>query len=284
MNLKKKKIMKKYPVDDLFARKLGNWQPKPSADLWRQIEQRQKRKTRRLEGWHWYAAASVALMLMVGYAVWTRQLKVLSGTTQEFVSVDRIREPEVDIADSRDSIAGGSSALANSEIQENKKRGEGQSMKIPRQSQQTVAVKEFVNQPEVLETEPVLDRLEVAAIQKIETSPESLVMEGKSKKGGYPKEVRPEIANESLTAQAQAQDRVIIAHIETSDIEQEDQRSSKFIRILRQLKNAKQGEAIEWDEVGFNPKKLMARADERLRNEEEKVSRRYQELKEKTNL
>lgn len=273
--------MKKHQVDDLFARKLRDWQPKPSADLWKQIEDRQEGKIRRLAGWYWYAAASVALM-MVSYVVWISRSEVLPGTNREFAVVDQIRESKVDTAGNGASIANGRGALANSGIQENENRVLPQGMKVPRQSEQATAGKEYVVQPGVLEAEPVLDRLEVAAIQKIETAPESLVPDVKSKIVVHPLEVHPEITNESLVAQAEG--RVIIAHIETSEVGQEDHRSSKFIRILRQLKNAKQGEAIEWDEVGFNPKKLMARADERLRNEEEKVSKRYQELKDKTNL
>jgi len=31
-------------------------------------------------------------------------------------------------------------------------------------------------------------------------------------------------------------------------------------KVWKQLKNAKNGEKVDWDEVGFNPNKLLAKA------------------------
>jgi hypothetical protein len=41
---------------------------------------------------------------------------------------------------------------------------------------------------------------------------------------------------------------------------------------------------VDWEEVGFNPKSLVAKVDDHLRNGEEKVSEKYHNLKEKTKL
>jgi hypothetical protein len=38
-------------------------------------------------------------------------------------------------------------------------------------------------------------------------------------------------------------------------------KTSRFTRVFRQLKNARAGEKVNWDEVGFNPKAVLARLD-----------------------
>jgi hypothetical protein len=59
--------------------------------------------------------------------------------------------------------------------------------------------------------------------------------------------------------------------VETGPSEADDKpRGSRFSRVFRQLKNARAGEKVDWDEVGFNPKDLVARVDDRLRNRDDK--------------
>ena len=270
--------MKKHPVDDLFVRKLADWQPKASPDLLRRLEDRQKEKSRRLVGWYWYAAASVALVLMAGYVVWQSQSPAIINRDQEFAVTDRKRQPKVNTSDS-DAM---NSAPTSARVEVHGTRTVLETTVQPGQRKQSVVKVNSEMPPQTQEPETFLDRVEVVSIQKKETTPESLMLDSKSVASLQPLDLRPEIMNEGLAEQNKG--RVIIAHIETDNLIPEDPKSSKFIRILRQLKNAKQGEAIEWDEVGFNPKKLMARADERLKNEEEKVSKKYQELKDKTKL
>lgn len=274
--------MKKHPVDDLFARKLDDWQPKPSPDLWKRIEDRQEGRVRRLTGWYWYAAASVVLVLMAGYVVWQSQSKVLPGTNRELAKVKQIRQSKENASSLRDLSPDSGMTLSNRKLEENESGVVVKDIRLTNPKMYMAAKIKSNVQSQVQELDAVSDNVEVAAIQKKETDSESLIQDSKSKTSFQPLDIRPEIANESLIDQAK--ERVIIVHIETDDVNQEGQKTSKLIRILRQLKNAKQGEAIEWDEVGFNPKKLVARADERLRNEEEKVSKRYQELKDKTKL
>jgi hypothetical protein len=281
MNIKKKQSMKKHQVDDLFARRLADWQPKASPDLWKRIEDRQVSKVQRLRGWYWYAAASVALLLMVGYVtIWKRQPGLPQGLKREIATVGQIRQSKEMISDSGSIFRNSAEPLWGGE--ESESNTVEQSLSLPIQKVETLATKETTIDRQIDKHEPPSKNIEVATIQKNAISPEVLIQENKSNTLIESLDISPETTKESLAEQAKG--RVIIAHVEIDELHQEDQRSSKFIRILRQLKNAKQGEAIEWEEVGFNPKKMMARADERLRNEEEKVSKKYQELKDKTTL
>lgn len=268
--------MKKHPVDDLFTRKLTDWQPEVTNQLWDRIEARQGKVPRRL-GWYWYAAASVTILVLAGYVVWQSEGGGSTGDKRGVATEEQMKQrarPEQlpEIVPSEKTIV-----LASSD----------EARKSTSQKPITTQNRRVMNTGEVVmvkTNEPVVlpERMEVAAIQRKHTAPESLIAENEEGHSLTPTAVQPGIVGNSFHDTATG--RVVVAHIELAPLKEDESKNSKFIRVLRQLKNAKQGEAIEWDEVGFNPKKLMARADERLKNEEEKISKKYQELKDKTNL
>ena len=268
--------MKKHPVDDLFARKLTDWQPKASAQLWERIEARHEKVPRRL-GWYWYAAASVAILVLAGYVVWQSEAVEISGSKREVATSEQMKpaiQPE--------SLAKASpSANATGLVSKGESREAISPTQVATQIR-TVKVSEQALLVKSNEPVGISEKMEVAAIQREVIAPESLIAANTEATSLQPPAIKSEILKEAFPTLSTG--RVVIAHVEIDPHIEDEPRSSKFIRVLRQLKNAKQGEAIEWDEVGFNPKKLMARADERLKNEEEKISKKYQELKDKTNL
>lgn len=268
--------MKKHPVDDLFARKLTDWQPKTTVPLWERIEARQEKVPRRL-GWYWYAAASVAILVLAGYVVWQSGIVEISGGKREVATTEQMKPTVLPESLAKTSPSDKAIGLAS----------EGKSREAISPTQVATQISKVRISEEVLlvkSKEPVgiSEKMEVAAIQKEVIAPESLIAEKLEGTSLQPTAIKPEIVKEALPALSTG--RVVIAHVETAPKLEDEPRSSKFIRVLRQLKNAKQGEAIEWDEIGFNPRKLMARADERLKSEEEKISNKYQELKDKTKL
>lgn len=272
--------MKKHPVDDLFARKLTDWQPQASSDLWKRIEAGQHKKPRRLSGWYGHAAASAALVLMGGYMVWQSQSAGLPERSREFAAVDQSPQARVDTYDPE--AVDNAPPLASVEINKTGPSAVPKEDTSPSQIKRDVSKAVPVIEAQVQVPNPLLYQIEVATIQKTQTDPESLIAENRETASLRSLDILPKVVEESSADVAKG--RVIVARIEMDDAAGDDQKSSKFVRILRQLKNAKQGEAIEWEEVGFNPKKLVARADERLRNEEEKVSKKYQQLKDRTKL
>lgn len=266
--------MKKHPVDNLFARKLSNWEPETSPDLWKRIEAKQKKETRRLGGWYWYAAAGIILTLLSGYLVWQSESFRLNNIGEKVAQTqtearrkqdsgieNMIHKPEL-VADAQPEIAINDNNPEKKPIRQNTASSERNN--LANQSKSVAA--------------PLLDKIEVAAIEREEIEPEPIAVD----KGEIAVQLPVEASSIGKEIDEPSKTRVIIAHVQPE--EQNDQKSSKFSRILRQLKNAKEGEAVDWDEVGFNPKKLMARADERIKNGEEKISKQYQNLKEKTKL
>ncbi|WP_207507331.1 hypothetical protein [Telluribacter humicola] len=272
--------MKKHPVDDLFARKLNTWEPEPSSDVWQRIQAGQQKKQRRLGGWYWYAAASVALVLTVGYVVWKGQADESTPLGEK--SLAKVQMP-VQQTPARPADQQAAEPSMNTEVYQVPADVKGPvTSSQEREALAMGTAREKASEVESVadkELEPAL-RMEVATLSKEEVSTPATTIT--SPELSVPATQPVEDISKAL--RQNAENRVVIAHVEVEDELDDNQKSSRLIRILRQLKNAKEGEAVNWNEVGINPKKLMARADERIRNEEEKVSKQYNTLKEKLEL
>lgn len=271
--------MKKHPIDDLFARKLSSWEPKASPDLWNKIAEKQQTSSRKGGWWYWYAAAGVVLVMMAGYLVWQGQSSALQSANTTVAKLDVLREPtqenqRIVEQDSDQAMLATLDDLNN---------------EIPTRRQSPPSVTVLDTNPTVEKEEKylsVIDIPDLKPIQKEGGATYTSEISEKSMPVIVPVATEMALGMSEESKIVQPQNRVIVAHILVSEDETKPDglKSSKFIKVLRQLKNVKEGDAVDWEEVGFNPKKLIARADERLKNEEEKVSKYYQNLKEKTKL
>ena len=264
-------------IDILFARKISNLEKTPSPGLWQRIEQGQKKETRRLGSWLWYAAASVTVLLTAGYFVWQNQ-SLRFEPKGRMAQTEQVINPKEEKLDSHAWRPGETKDLASvQETKPAKSNNQSRSMRV-----ETLATIIKAAAPTQQETEqiPILGGIEIAKVEKATVNPEQLL--AKTEEAKSLQTVDVQVPGTLLAALSQK--RVIVAHVEMETFDKENPEPPKFIRIMRQLKNAKQGDEVEWDKLGFNPKRILARADERLRNGEEKISDKYQELKNKTKL
>jgi hypothetical protein len=56
-------------------------------------------------------------------------------------------------------------------------------------------------------------------------------------------------------------------------------KTSKFGKLWQQLKRAKNGEGVDWNELGVKPQKVLARADAKLENTKESIVESVKEIK-----
>lgn len=269
--------MRKHPVDDLFKSRLSELEKKPSSAAWEKIQAKTK-KERRLAGWIWYAAASVAVTLIAGYMIWNTERSNMQPISKgKFANVtkpeklpepikslqeDRIQDMKVKLGD----ILASSDELAKNDTAPKVKR-------VNINIKETVKPLNVENREQKAETEK-LAAIDVKIREEIVELPSAQVT---------PK-IEEVVSPKTNTISAEPV-RLIVVAIETNDEEAEDKpKSSRFSKVFRQLKNARAGERVDWEEVGFNPKSLVAKVDDRLRNGEEKVSEKYHHLKEKTKL
>ena len=63
------------------------------------------------------------------------------------------------------------------------------------------------------------------------------------------------------------------------------EKKAKFVsRLFKQLINAKNGDKVEWNEIGIKPAKILARAEGRLKSTSDEFNSSYQSTKSKTIL
>jgi hypothetical protein len=63
-----------------------------------------------------------------------------------------------------------------------------------------------------------------------------------------------------------------ISSIVNEDVESENtKKASRVSRIWQQLKRAKNGEGVNWNEIGLKPQKVLARADAKLENTKDSI-------------
>ena len=259
--------MKKHPVDDLFQKRLASLEKKPSELAWKRIREGQKTKSRRMVAWVWYAAASVVLTLLTGYLVWQGQNDISSPVPGSFeiAKVEQII-PKKDLPG--DSISVKDKGLL------------GQELKISLPAEQSSLAKQEVKTEAPL-TKPNLERrveidkidhpapVQVAKIEPVKTE-ELKVEKTEILQSVAPDKVMPNSV-ELARREEKRPDRTIIVEVEEPVNEGKDKSKSRLSRVFRQLKNVREAEPVDWDDVGFNPKSIIARADDRT-NDDEKIS------------
>ena len=98
--------IKKHPIDDLFARKLGKNSIEPSAEAWTKLQSRlqpQKNETRivPLPVWRvWAVAAGVSVVLMAGWLVFSPQ-NMVSNNPKFAASVNKKQQQNQAVAGQR---------------------------------------------------------------------------------------------------------------------------------------------------------------------------------------
>ncbi len=258
--------MKKHPVDEIFRTKLTGFEKQPTAAAWDRLSQGKKSDERRLSAWIWYAAAGVVIAFMAGYAVWINQAAEINPQLASREKPVEIRTDSTGPQVTKESVFEQAKATPEKLVRHEKKRfTKGRlpgvlvkaTAPVTEPAQLAIAVDPAALEPESEMPMPVVipaSEIESRHIASVETK---------------------EVNNEN---------RTIVVRVEEPVVNEEKEKPSRFTRIFRQLKNAKQGETVDWEDVGFNPKALMARVDDRLRNKEEKVSEKFQNIKERTKL
>ncbi|MDR6807640.1 hypothetical protein J2Y45_004840 [Dyadobacter sp. BE34] len=274
--------MKKHPVDDLFKRKLEGLERKPSENAWLKIQEKQSASPvrRRPVVWGWYAAAGVAAAVIGGYLVWQNQQGVSPGGIQTQQTVAVVKPAPVDSVlppiEKPEEAVGQLAATEENDIKP--ATHFAKIAKTPKATHQVI-------ETSVADAEPIQNAQVVAIAEKSDV-PVNTIQPGqiKSPVAQDIKTLPDEPAVSRVSKPEPEPTRTIVVAVETGTNEAEEKpRNTRFARVFRQLKNARAGEKVDWDEVGFNPKNLVARVDDRLRNKEDRSSEK-DHPKDKTKL
>jgi hypothetical protein len=280
--------MKKHPVDDLFKRKLEGLERKPSENAWLKIQEKQPVKSRPVV-WGWYAAAGVAAAVMGGYLVWQNQQAGSPGGIKPEQTIAAAKPVQRDSAVSPvENSKASAEQLVAAEEKSNGLAGHQKDLKpashIAELTQKDQASKQVIERPaaapEQTQNMPV-----VAIAEKPEVPVNAIQPEPIQKPVIQDIKTLPDEPAVSRVSKPEPEPtRTIVVTVEAGTSEAEEKpRNTRFARVFRQLKNARAGEKVDWNEVGFNPKNLVARVDDRLRSKEDRSSEK-DHPKDKTKL
>jgi len=237
-------------IDKIFSEGLHAYERQPRPQAWEKLEVRlQKPQRKVLSIWLKYAStASVVLLLGVGIywfnnqeniqndavaiakksvIIKKQQLPILENVIPEIVKVERNNQP-------------------NTNLKFNRKIEKVSDIQLARLSAQQIIKVEEIKQIAKMPT------IESKKIEEQNTI--SLVMENVKHK---------------------AEEEIIILNIVDTKLLEITQRDSNKVntkketrlsKIWQQLKRAKNGENVNWNEVGIKPRKILARTDVKIEN------------------
>lgn len=254
--------MKKHPVDDLFARRLGDYRLDPKRATWDEFQKRQPER-RIGRGVWWYAAASVLLAVLAGWWGW-HELSEAHQVHSERIAVARKAAGKKPVPLT---MPAPKKSLKSQETEQlplfAQKRSDSSFKK--RQADATapkatalamVAVAEQSESPEPVVTPPT-EQTEVAKVHPSPPSERTLVVQLVE-----PTELAStELAEEQVVEESPKRKRVRLG------------------RLVRQFTNLREGEPVDWQDTGLTPGTLLAKASDKVQEGKEKLSDSYQNLR-----
>lgn len=273
--------MKKHSVDDLFSRKLRDAEVTPREETYQKLQQRMQSKQRRLGWWQqepWLAAAGVSLLLLAGWVVWnnnnseealTAQVmpKTESIIKQKLTQIGNPKVVEENLIDKKEIINQQSlreNQFAHTEPMKDTKKSSKEESSLPilkSELNQITQVKEIAEN--ALPLLPVNTQETQKAVAQASAINEELKTTEKTVVLQLPELQQSLVAaNEKETVENNTSTPSVESTNSRFDesILNQPRKSTRMAKVWKQLKNAKNGEKVDWDEVGFNPNKLLAKA------------------------
>ena len=236
-------------IDKIFLEGLHTYERQPRSQAWEKLEARlQKPQNKVLPIWWKYAsAASVVLFLGVGGYWFSSQktnfekeitvikkpviidkqhLPILEKTAPQIVTVEKNIEPNKNLK-------------LNDKVEKSRNVRFAQLL-----SKKTIKVKEIKQVAKMI-------TVESKKIEELNTI--VLVLEN----------TKP-MAKEEIIVLNMIDTKEVIASVTLNDVNVK--KETRLSKIWQQLKRAKNGENVNWNEVGIKPQKMLARADAKIEN------------------
>jgi len=265
--------MKKHPIDDLFSRKLHGAEIAPREEAYQKLQARMQAKQRRIGGWWqqgpWLAAAGVCLFLGAGWVLWK------NNTPQNLTTAQIISQQTPVTATTPEQVARTTEKISVENKANLKRNAEAKELKIAK-IQRVEPKNSNLKQAEIKADfqEQVAKVMEETAIKNQSlslTNEESKVVAQAnmpSVKDTKPRAKTvflqlPSIKETLVVATEQNGNTTNIEEVEIhEDLINKPRKSSRMAKVWQQLKNAKNGEKVDWEEVGINSK-LLAKASKK---------------------
>jgi hypothetical protein len=245
-------------IDKIFSEGLNNYERQPRAEAWVKLEARlQKPQSKVLPIWWKYAsAASIALLLGTGIYLLNNQKvsEINKGDVLVKTTVPTMKETQTVTPEAKISTIESSPTLSKTVVKRsisdkkyiNKTLPPAEVPVFRNEATEDVAIQHGNNTP-VVTPLPELKK-------KAEPNTIILVLENN----------RPKIEQETIVLNMVEMPSVAANTIDPT--EDNNKKQTRLSKIWQQLKRAKNGEDVNWNEVGIKPQKVLARADAKIEN------------------
>lgn len=237
-------------IDKLFSEGLYKYERQPRPQAWGKIEARlEKSKSKVLPIWWKYAsAASIALLLGIG-GYWINNQK---NNSIEEVATNRktfIKEKQAKFI--------GEQVISQVTIIESN---------IPKKTTLKINHKHKLIDDKQLDQLPIEQIIKVEEIKQIAKIPkiESKKTEEQNTIVLVLENTKPKIEEETIVLNMIETKPEVVAQSDLND--EMVKKETRLSKIWQQLKRAKNGENVNWSEVGIKPQKMLARADAKIEN------------------
>ena len=234
-------------IDKVFNDSLKNYERQPSTEAWEKLQAKlEKRDSKIVPLWWKYAsAASVALLLGMGGYWFTSQKE---GQTEAVAVSERpILRKEVEVKKDIDLQKNELVKITNDNNIKNRIRCN-------------------------LQTQIVIDKPKEIIVEPIEYSKEDIKIIAQTPKI----ENKPIVEDNTIVlvlenTKPKKEETIVLNFVDTkvetiAQITEPEKKQSRVGKIWEQLKRAKNGESVNWNEVGVKPQKVLARADAKIEN------------------
>lgn len=271
--------MEKPNIDKLFNERLQNYERKPRPEAWDKLQARlQQNETPIVPLWWKVArAASVVLLLgVVGYIAWNNTTKSEIEGTNVAVGNNHPKVQGTNPTQPNKSTVLEKATKVENSVEESVAQTKPLLNKRTKQNAHNNMIKEhFDKLIEVTKNtqEPVLAQKETPQSQpKATNNTIVLVVEASSE------QVAPKVTETIVLSMVEAP--VNTGTERPGWVEEASNRkTSKLGKLWNQLKRAKNGEGVDWNELGVKPQKVLARADAKLENTRETIVESVKEIK-----
>ncbi|PWK21908.1 hypothetical protein LV89_03622 [Arcicella aurantiaca] len=241
-------------IDKIFSEGLQNYERQPRSEAWVKLQARlEKPQSKVLPLWWKFAsAASVALLLGVG-GYWYNSQK--NTVNEDFAVVNQLKNTSKETTLPLQNTSK-TESVAVTTTKETKIEVTKHNTKVLKfDSQNEISVSKISKSNEILNTKNIVSPTPLAEIKTtIEPNTIVLVLE----------DTKPKIQEETIVLNFVEAKPEAVAQIDPN--EENLKKQSRLSKIWQQLKRAKNGEDVNWGEVGIKPQKVLARADAKIEN------------------
>ncbi len=238
-------------IDKIFSKGLHSYNRQPRPQAWEKLEARlQKPKSKVLPIWWKYAsAASVALFLGIG-SYWFSNQKTDSVEKIVVAQKPIIEKKQVQIVEKE---------TTPQIVEVEKNIPQKTKFKITEKARVIIEPKQFVQLPQ----QRIIKVEEIKQIAKTPTI-ESKKIEEQNTIVLVLENTKPKVEEETIVLNMIETKPEVVAQMDLND--EMTKKETRISKIWQQLKRAKNGENVNWSEVGIKPQKMLARADAKIEN------------------